>query len=285
MQEWSHQEEFEKKIISALVIMGVFTGLPVVAQASPYSDLQAFRAYFKKKFPTVRHSEWTNGMYALPGAKTQRAEWEEIMVFPPFELSVAAGKKFWDKNDLGSCFKNKGKGIAHAYPRWDAKKKEVVTAVMDINACLKSKGKPPIKNLKKGKMAQVEAYFRSMANGKKVAIDLSDPGMVAAYERGKKFYWARRGQLNFSCATCHVQNAGKHVGGNILGAGIGHGTGFPVYRSKWGGLGTLHRRYGGCNKQVRAKPLKAQSEAYRDLEVYETYMATGIPIHVPSQRF
>jgi sulfur-oxidizing protein SoxA len=274
-----------KKIISALVIMGVFTGLPVVAQASPYSDLQAFRAYFKKKFPTVRHSEWTNGMYALPGAKTQRAEWEEIMVFPPFELSVAAGKKFWDKNDLGSCFKNKGKGIAHAYPRWDAKKKEVVTAVMDINACLKSKGKPPIKNLKKGKMAQVEAYFRSMANGKKVAIDLSDPGMVAAYERGKKFYWARRGQLNFSCATCHVQNAGKHVGGNILGAGIGHGTGFPVYRSKWGGLGTLHRRYGGCNKQVRAKPLKAQSEAYRDLEVYETYMATGIPIHVPSQRF
>jgi sulfur-oxidizing protein SoxA len=274
-----------KKIITALVIMGVITGLPIAAQASPYSDLKAFRAFFKKKFPTVRMSEWTHGMYALPGAKRQRAEWEEIMVFPPFELSVVAGKKFWDKNNLGTCFKNKGRGIAHAYPRWDNKKKEVVTAVMDINKCLKSKGKKPIKNLKKGKMAQVVAYFRSMANGKKVQIDMSNPGMVAEYERGKKFYWARRGQLNFSCATCHVQNAGKHVGGNILGAGIGHGTGFPVYRSKWGGLGTLHRRYGGCNKQVRAKPLKAQSRDYRALEVYETYMATGIPIRVPSQRF
>lgn len=274
-----------KNIISALVIMGVITGLPIAAQASPESDLKAFRAYYKKKFPTVKMSEWSNGMYALPGAKRQRAEWKEIMVFPPYELELVAGKKFWDKNNLGSCFKNKGRGIAHAYPRWDNKKKEVVTAVMDINQCLKSKGKKPIKNLKKGKMAQVEGYFRSLAYGKKVRLDMSNPGMVAEYERGKKFYWARRGQLNFSCSTCHVQNAGKHVGGNILSAGIGHTTGFPVYRSKWGGLGTLHRRYAGCNKQVRAAPLKPQSRNYRAVELYETYMATGIPVKAPSQRF
>ena len=93
-----------KKIISALVIIGVITGLPIAAQASPQSDLKAFRAYYKQKFPTVRMSAWTDGMYALPGAKRQRAEWEEIMVFPPYELALVAGKKFWDKNNLGSCF-------------------------------------------------------------------------------------------------------------------------------------------------------------------------------------
>jgi len=273
-----------KKITSALVIMGVIFGLPLAAQASPYSDLQAFRAHFKKKFPTVKLSEFRNGVYALPIAKDQRSEWAEIMVFPPFEPELEEGKKFWKKHNLGSCFKNKGVGIAHAYPRWDNKKKEVVTAEEDINACLKSKGQKPIKNMKKGKMAAVTAYFRSMANGKPVKLDMSNPGMVAEYEYGKKFYWARRGQLNFSCATCHVQNAGMRIGGNILSAGLGHGTGFPVYRSKWGGLGTLHRRYGGCNKQVRAKPFKAQSREYKALEVYETYMSSGIPIQVPSQR-
>jgi sulfur-oxidizing protein SoxA len=273
-----------KKITSALVIMGVIFGLPLAAQADPASDLKAFRAYFKKKFPTVKLGEYHNGLYALPIAKDLRTEWEEIMVFPPYEPEVESGKKFWTKHNLGSCFKNKGVGIAQSYPRWDNKKKAVVTTEEDINACLKSKGLKPIKNMKKGTMAAVTAYFRSLSNGKKVKLDLSNPGMQAEYEYGKKFFWARRGQLNFSCATCHVQNAGMRIGGNILSPALGHTTGFPVYRSKWGGLGTIHRRYGGCNKQVRAKPFKAQSREYKALEIYETYMSTGIALRVPGQR-
>jgi sulfur-oxidizing protein SoxA len=273
-----------RKIISTLVVMGVFSGLPVAVQADPASDLKAFRAYFQKKFPTVKLSEYRHGLYALPIASDQRKEWKEIMEFPPYELELEQGKKFWEANKLGTCFKNGGKGIAQSYPRWDAKAKALVTAEEDINTCLKSKGKDPIKDLNKGKMAAVTAYFRSMSNGKAIRIDMSNPGMVAEYEFGKKFYWARRGQLNFACSTCHVQNAGMQIGGNLLGAGLGHGTGFPAYRSKWGGLGTLHRRYGGCNKQVRAKPFKPQSREYKALELYETYMNTGIPLQVPSQR-
>jgi len=88
-----------------------------------------------------------------------------------------------------------------------------------------------------------------------------------------------------ACADCHKFYSGNLIRADLLSPALGHLTHFPVYRSKWGGLGTLHRRYGGCNKQVRAKPLKAQSREYRALEVYETYMATGIPIRVPSQRF
>ena len=48
--------------------------------------------------------------------------------------------------------------------------------------------------------------------------------------------------------------------------------------------GTIHRRYGGCNKQVRAHPFKAQGEEYKALEFYEAVMNTGIPLKVPSQR-
>ena len=134
-------------------------------------------------------------------------------------------------------------------------------------------------------MAEVVAYMKSLSRGERISIDVSSPGARAAYEDGKKYFWARRGQLNFSCAQCHIDNAGKLIGGNILSPALGHGVGFPAYRSKWGELGTLHRRYRGCNKQVRAKPQSAQSEAYRNLEFFEAYMNTGLPLTAPSQRF
>lgn len=275
-----------KKTILALLALGLASATPLLTQASPESDLKAFRAHFKKTFPTVKFDSFSDGLYALPGAADRRAEWEAIMEFPPYEIELDKGKKFWEANKLGSCFKG-GKPRANHYPYWSKSKKEIRTLELDINDCLKTLGKKPfpVKKMKKGTMAQVVAYAKSLSNGKRIKIDLSDPGARKAYEKGKKAYWARRGQLNFSCAHCHVHNAGKFVGGNILSAGLGHGVGFPAYRSKWGGLGTLHRRYGGCNKQVRAKPLKPQSGTYRALQLYETYMNTGLPIKAPSQRF
>lgn len=276
-----------KKLIIALVAFGVvgMGSLPIAAEASPESDLKKFRAFYKARFPGVKFDAYIDGLYVLPGAKSRKAEWQAIMEFPPYELALDKGKKFFDKNKLGTCFKNGGKGIAKNYPYWDNKKKEVRTLELDINACLKRKGLKPIKNLKKGKMAQVTAYLKSLSNGKRIRIDLSKKGARKAYYEGKRFFWAKRGQLNFSCANCHIDLAGKYVGGNLLSAGLGHGVGFPAYRSKWGGLGTIHRRYGGCNKQVRAKPLKAQSKPYRALELYEAYMNTGLKVKAPSQRF
>lgn len=273
-----------KKLIIFLTVAGMVGGLPLVSQASPEGDLKQWRSYFINKFgKDVRFDEYSNGLYALPNAKDRREEWESIMEFPPYELQVEAGRNFWRKNNLGSCFRNGGRKIAQNYPYWNGR--EVRTVELDINDCLRKKGKKPIKNLEKGTMAEVVAYMKNMSRGQRVKIDLSSPGARAAYEKGKEYFWARRGQLNFSCAHCHVDNAGKLIGGNILSPGLGHGVGFPAYRSKWGELGTLHRRYRGCNKQVRAKPLPAQSKTYRNLELYEAYMNTNLPLTAPSQRF
>ena len=273
-----------KKTIIAFIAFCI-GGLPLLIQASPESDLRTFRAFYKKLFPTIRFDEYANGLYALPAAKDRRAEWKIIMEFPPYEIALEKGKKFWDKNKLASCFKNGGRNIAQTYPKWNGKK--VVTLEGAINACLKKKGLKPFKgkNLKAGKGVAVTAYMKSLSRGQRVRLNLRAAGMRKEYEYGKKFYWAKRGQLNFSCANCHVDNAGKYIRGNILSAGIGHGVGFPAYRTKWGGLGSIHRRYTGCNKQVRAKPLKPQSREYTAVELYETYMATGLRLTAPSQRF
>ena len=112
----------------------------------------------------------------------------------------------------------------------------------------------------------------------------SDPAAQASYERGKNHFYAKRGQLNMACADCHVYSSGNKIRADLLSPALGHTSGFPVYRSKWGGLGTLHRRYGGCNKQVRAKPFKPQSTEYKTLEYFHNYMSNGLEINGPSAR-
>ncbi|MCG6873197.1 MAG: sulfur oxidation c-type cytochrome SoxA [Gammaproteobacteria bacterium] len=274
-----------KRLFIGLTALVMTTGLVLgsVANADPKRDLEEYQNYFKKRFPGLSLDDYADGHYSLPAAAAARTEWEEHMAFPPYEIDLVKGKKFWDENGLASCFKNGGKNIAQGYPYWDAKRKEIRTIEEDINECLTKSGKKPIKDLKKGLMAAVVAHFRSMSNGQRMAVQVPKEA-EAEYEYGKHFFWAKRGQLNFSCASCHVLKSGQHAGGNVLSAGLGHTTGFPVYRLKWGGLGTVHRRYGGCNKQVRAKPFKAQSREYTALEFYEAYMNTGVPIKAPSMR-
>jgi sulfur-oxidizing protein SoxA len=77
---------------------------------------------------------------------------------------------------------------------------------------------------------------------------------------------------------------GQKLRADTLGPALGHVTGFPVYRAKWESMGTLHRRYAGCNKNVRAKPFKAQSEQYRNLEYFHTLMSQGLVVNGPSSR-
>ncbi|PCI19826.1 MAG: sulfur oxidation c-type cytochrome SoxA, partial [Piscirickettsiaceae bacterium] len=65
---------------------------------------------------------------------------------------------------------------------------------------------------------------------------------------------------------------------------LGHTTHFPVYRMKWASFGTLQRRFDSCNKQVRAQPLTGQSDAYKNLEYFLTFMSNGLPINGPASR-
>ena len=81
-----------------------------------------------------------------------------------------------------------------------------------------------------------------------------------------------------------MSGAGNYVRADRLSPSIGHATHWPVYRSKWGELGTLHRRFDGCNKNIRATPLPAQGEAYRNLEYFLSYMSNGMELDGPGAR-
>ena len=87
-----------------------------------------------------------------------------------------------------------------------------------------------------------------------------------------------------SCADCHVYNSGNKVRADMLSPALGHTTHCLVYRSKWVAMGTMHRRYGGCNQQVRAKSFKAQSPEYHNLEYFTAHMNNGMEINGPGAR-
>jgi len=111
-----------------------------------------------------------------------------------------------------------------------------------------------------------------------------NPGALDAYETGKQFYYTKRGQLNFACSDCHGISSGQYVRADRLSTGLGHTTHFPVYRSKVGGMVSLHQRFSGCVRDVRAKPFELQSIEFRNLEYFLAYMSNGFEVNGPASR-
>lgn len=272
----------------ATAALAVLIALPVAGySATTLEDQQAFQDHYKNLFPDTPFSDYKNGVYSIH--EPSRAQWEDIEEFAPYELNISKGEALFNKpfangKTYASCFENGGIGIRQNFPYFDTASGEVITLELAINQCRKANGEKPLK-WKKGAMANISSYMAFTSRGNKLNITIpDDPRALAAYNRGKRFFYAKRGQLNVSCADCHVTNAGKWIRADLLGPGLGQTTHFPVYRSKWGGIGTLHRRYGGCNKNIRAKPFKAQSDEYRTLEYFHTYMANGLEVNGPGSR-
>ena len=270
----------------AAIAAALLTTSPATLAANPESDLHAFRAYFKERFPDTPFNDYVNGIYSIDAAS--REQWEAIEEFPPYEADIDEGEALWDApfangKSYASCFGRNVSRIRAQYPHYDAKRDEVITLELAINECRKANGEKPLK-YKKGDIAALSAYIAYQGRDRKINIKLDSDGAIQWYERGRKHFYAKRGQLNLSCADCHQQNAGNYVRADRLSPALGQPTHFPVYRSKWGNLGTLHRRYAGCNGQVRAKPYKAQSPEYRALEFFHTYMSNGLEWNGPGAR-
>ncbi|MBZ2168068.1 MULTISPECIES: sulfur oxidation c-type cytochrome SoxA [Marinobacter] len=270
-----------------LVAVGATLTAPLaLAGDTPEEDRKETVEYFQQKFPDVPLEEFVNGQYALD--EDRRKQWESMSDFPPFEFAVAEGQEMFETpfangKTYASCFENDGIGVRQNYPYFDTEKKEVITLELAINRCREANGEEPLK-WKKGPIASISAYMASTSAGKKFDIEVPNDDALAAYQAGKEFYYTRRGQLNFSCASCHVQNPGNWIRADLLSPMLGQVANFPVHRAKWGEMGTLHRRFTGCNRNVRAVPLEAQGEEYRNLEYFMTYLNNGLPVVGPATR-
>jgi L-cysteine S-thiosulfotransferase len=267
----------------ALFILPAHAADPI----NPDADFKAFRDYFTKRFPNVPLNDFVNGPYSMDA--DLRKQWEAIDDFPPYEFAVDRGKEmfgtpFKNGKTYGDCFPEKGIGIRQNYPYFDQKTGKVVTLELALNQCREANGEQPYSYVK-DEMAALTAYMAFTSRGKPFNIKVpNDPRALAAYENGEKYFYTRRGQLNFSCASCHVQSAGEHIRTEVLAPALGIVAAMPIYRSEWGGMGTTSRRLVTCNSQVRGVPLEPQDENYRDVEYFLSFMSNGLPISGPGAR-
>lgn len=267
------------KLLAGMAGLGIALGA-VSAHASPEKDRQELIKYYTDKYPDVKVEDYVYGALAFDA--DSKAQYDAIMEFPPYDSEIDKGRKMWEtpfKNGktYAGCLPNGGRHIAGNYPLFDEAKGKVVTLHDAINDCRTANGEEAFKVNDMKTMGVLTAYMRTLSDGMIMNIKAESPKAMAAYEDGKKTFFSRKGQLNFACSSCHVQNAGLRLRSELISPAVGHAVHWPVFR---GGdnLFTLQRRYQGCFKQVRAVPPPQGGTTLNNLEYFHSALSNGLPL-------
>jgi sulfur-oxidizing protein SoxA len=207
----------------------------------------------------------------------------------PGMLWVLDGETLWtEKSGSGrSCADCHGdarssmKGVSARYPSYDAALGRPIDLDGRINQCRTNRQKAPPFERESRDLLALSAYIGFQSRGMPIAPD-PDKRLEPFRARGEALYRQRQGQLNFSCAQCHDDRWGRHLGSAVIPQG--HPNGYPLYRLEWQSLGSLQRRFRNCLTGVRAEPYPYGSPEYVDLELYLKSRAEGLPVETPAVR-
>jgi len=130
-------------------------------------------------------------------------------------------------------------------------------------------------------MLAMTALIGMQSRGMPMTVQTDGP-MAEWVQKGEELYYTRVGQLDMACNQCHEDNWGKMIRADHLSQGMING--FPTYRFKWQGLGSLHRRFSGCMNNIRAEPYKRGSDEFVALEAYLASRGAGLSIETPAVR-
>jgi sulfur-oxidizing protein SoxA len=221
-------------------------------------------------------------------AETQKLQMDDFEN-PGFPL-VDLGSELWNKvegtagKSCASCHNNAAKsmkGVRATMPKMHKELGKVRALEQHINYCREERmGAKPWK-WESNQMLGMGAYVGLQSRGMPVKVATGGKAKPV-YDTGKKLYYTRVGQLDMSCAGCHEDNAGKMIRADHLSQG--QINGFPTYRFKWSKMGSVHRRFKGCMKNIRAKPYKRGSDEFVALELYVASRGQGLSVETPAVR-
>lgn len=172
-------------------------------------------------------------------------------------------------------------GVRAEYPKWNEEAGEVRTLAMQINDCREDQMDAKPWGYTSGNMANMEALISVQSRGMPVNVAIDGP-VASTWEKGKELYYARTGQLDLSCASCHEENYGNYIRADHLSQG--QINGFPVYRLKNAKLNTAHARFKGCVRDTRAETYNPGSAEFVALELYVASRGNGLSVEAPSVR-
>jgi sulfur-oxidizing protein SoxA len=223
--------------------------------------------------------------YLLPQTKAQ----QDDPFANPGMLWVESGERLWKADVQGApscagCHGSAGQamlGVAARYPSYDIRLGRVVNLEQQINACRTRLQRAEPWKYESEELLAVSAFVARQSQGLPVAVRIDGPA-AASFQRGRAAYFQRRGQLDLSCADCHVHRTGARLRGEVISQG--QINGHPVYRHLWQTLASTHRMFAWCNEAVRAEPYALGSRDYLDLELFVRWRGRGLPVETPAIR-
>lgn len=263
-----------------------FSAASAFAAGTPYHDNQA-----RVITPTDDRNPLAEVVSGYDFRKSMIREMQDDEFSNPGMLVVEHGEAIWEEID-GSAGKSMAQiwdecagvsveAAATGYPRYHEGAGKVISLEQQINYCRETAmGAKPYK-WEKQDMLGMTAYIKYQGNGMPVAVAVDGPA-APVFERGKELYYQRVGQLDMSCAHCHEDNYGNYIRADMLSQG--HINGFPTYRVKWNGVGSAHRRFRGCNGNIRATKLPYGHDDYVALELYLAWRGNGLNVETPAVR-
>jgi len=201
----------------------------------------------------------------------------------PAMLWVKEGEAMWGR-ECARCHGDAAtsmRGVAARYPDFDTASQRPITLSQRINQCRVTRQHSTPLAPESDALLGIESYVAMQSRGLPIAPS-ADPRLQPFRERGEQLFRGRIGQLDFSCAQCHDEHAGQHLGGSTIPQA--HPTGYPQYRLEWQALASLQRRLRNCMNGVRAEPFAYGAPELTELELYLAARAAGMRLETPAVR-
>ena len=171
--------------------------------------------------------------------------------------------------------------IAPSYPLIDSSTGKLINIEQRIILCQIRHQKIKPFDPESDKLLSLSAYITKQSEGFPLAVKITGQAKPW-FERGKKLYYEKVGQMDLACNQCHNDRVGLYLRAEYISQG--HLNGFPAYLLRWGSLSSVHKRFQFCNQQARADPLEIFSDDYNALQLYVSWRGNGLPMESPAVR-
>ncbi len=277
-----------KKTIIAACVVGLVASAPLHAD-EPEGELVIDGETLTVRAPAPDYLEGVDTIYSgwvFRSPETRALEMDDFE--NPAMVAVDQGLALWDTVDGSegkSCAACHGDISEMAGVRAEMPKVNgdgVLWSTEDyINNCRVTRMGADAWKRDSPEMLAMNAAVGLQSRGMPVNVAIDGPAREF-WEQGRDIYYQGVGQLGMSCANCHEDNYGNMIRADHLSQG--QINGFPVYRLKWGGLGSIHRRFKGCMKNIRGVPYEVGGPEFMALELYVASRGNGLSVETPSVR-
>jgi sulfur-oxidizing protein SoxA len=251
----------------AIALVAAATGLsPIGLVGQETGDRRSGYFYLSDETRRLQDDDFLNpGIFAV---ERGRELWRRV--------EGSAGKSCASCHDEASM-----RGVAARLPRYDAGRNRLVNLPLLINAMRDEHMGASAYGYESEEMLALSAFVAHQSRGLAVQVEI-DAAARPAFESGRAFFFARRGQLNLACAQCHDALAGAKLRGDTISQG--QINGYPIYRLMWRSMASVHRMFEWCNVSLRAEPHAPGSPEYLALELYVAWRGNGLPLETPAVR-